>query len=330
MKKSIKLVLAGVLCFVAVGMVSQAETAMGAVKESSYHKEGHLWYKGAHKSDDIEVMPGTYHYNVQNGKINVPRNKTKHMRLYTVSNIPVKPSIYATRNEPVQMSGWDNFMKVTEKQSVDHQQSQRDLPAQIKGKHYAWFNAWKNVWIRIKGAPYVSAKTRTSLGSMSGTLYHVGVNGDHYQEATIVLPDGVKPTDPNAKALRMNVPINSKISTASYAYYFGGAFRQNGVKLTAFNTGRLSFKSYSDNRPSVSLDRAGHHKVSAVVGSGDVNDGDPKPGAYQYLVVYDTQLWYAKNPFKSMNQTVTLNLKVDPQPYYLTQAAETQLFNSVM
>jgi len=239
--------------------------------------------------------------------------------LYTVSNIPVLPSNYKNTNVPISIGGWDSLVNSTEQQSVDYKKQQRKFPKQLRGHNFTWFNVQKNVYLRVNGSPYVYPKKTESLGTYSGTLYHVYY--DDYSGIDVVLPNGVKPTDKDAAPLSFSLPTGKGLSKASRIYYFGGELNKNGMTISNNNHGRIGFDydDYTDGRPTLAIPHHQSKNIKAVLEANDAYLDPMTAGTYTYKLKYDTDNFQSDHPVKSLHQTVKIKIKEDPKRYTLSQ-----------
>lgn len=122
---------------------------------ATYHKNGHLWYRG-HGShlNDVEVMNGTYKYNPTKSTSTVPTNHGKYFKLYTVSNLPVRPynshSKYKQFPRPFFISGIDNFYMNNELQGFDVDKWPTHI-LKLANYRAIWYNLKKSVFMRATG-----------------------------------------------------------------------------------------------------------------------------------------------------------------------------------
>lgn len=239
--------------FAGLELLSSSQCNSVHAAQYSYHKNGHLWYKGQGKSGfDAEVMNGTYKYDPTSGRATYPKNKTKHYKLYKVNNLPIMPNHYATRAIPASIAGWDSLFE-SNKLQFDGKKYFSSFPKQMTGKNYSWYNVYKNAYVRSKGTAFAYPINDKSLGTINATIYKTHVADSPYLGDTIyrdVLPTNVKPTDPSIRFSHFNFPLNKGINQATLAYYFGDHYQSFGTKLGATQTGgTITFRPTCKRHP---------------------------------------------------------------------------------
>lgn len=300
-----------------------------ASRSGSYIKNGHTWYKGKTKSYDVEVMDGTYQYNPKKGTVTVPKNKSKHFKLYTIDNIPAEPN----KNPNISKISGMNFNDATATLALrTGSNGWNKMPFQLHKDMYAWtVMSRKRVILRIAGQSLKYPMDLSSINNTKGKIFTIVSNATpdnpigEQNVTNVVLPDnGTTPDSPNAQPLKLNLPINLGITTASFGWYFGGKYNNDGVQYGYQNYPSTISVKENSLKTDVLLDSNPQTKTVTMAFNDFADDGYVQPGTKTFSVYYspatvnrETLAFHAAQSLKS---SFSLQLsRGDNKTYNLSQ-----------
>ena len=200
------------------------ETVIAQAKSATFHKGGHLWYRGSGKHGmNVEVMPKKVHAN-SHGSYKIPKNKTSHFRLYTVTGMPVIPAKKTGYAAPAFTGQWDQITTG----AWGNDQDFKHLPKIIKkywGKRYMATSRGDTL-VQYQGTPIKTFNLPTVHGTVLKYQTDDGFGGN-----TIVVPSSQADTDLTKNTVQPLVTAKSfkYMDKQSFYYTWGVADKLQGM-----------------------------------------------------------------------------------------------------
>lgn len=292
-----------------------------AKKSATFQKNGHLWYRGKSSRYNVEVMPGTYSPTATQ-MYSFPKNKSKHYKLWTVTGMPVDPN----RNPKKNVS---SFMDETSSLLSDDMRDPSSgwgwykFPKYVRNDMQVFTIANKGYNLaRVAGEPLVYP---LSVDNVNGRIVHVRTTDEFPDDATFIMPDdNTTPDSSNAKVLSVNLNLNSGISAASFAWYFGGYLKQGklsiGDPLESNPSIRFGEES-NQNDVTYHIDPNDHQHLSMTFKN--TYDSLKTPGTHRIKMYFHPTDLYGENYVTSSDysdSSFNLNLTEDPKTYMISRS----------
>jgi len=202
----------GVVGAGAVG--NKHETVVAQAKSATFHKGGHLWYRGSGKHGmNVEVMPKKIRVSVH-GSYTVPKNKTKHFRLYTVKGMPVIPTKKAGYPAPAYSGQWMQITTGAWGNDKDFKKFPKIIQKYWGKRYMVTFSG--NTLLQYEGTP---VKT-FNLPAVHGTVLTYQTADDIGNGNTLVVPSSAANTDLTQKTVHPLVTAKSFKYMDKQSFYY--------------------------------------------------------------------------------------------------------------